>query len=163
MLFHLSIDADEPRHVAEVLAEIMGGEALPFPSVIEGSWVALSGDARGTLIEVYPRGTELMIGVGDADAFGRINPDAGRRGPVHFALATSLSFDQVFAIGAREGWTVKYRKRGGAFGVIELWAEDCLMVEVLTDEMQAEYLDTITIDNWRRMLAARDAAMRAAA
>ena len=48
-------------------------------------------------------------------------------------------------------------------GVIELWAEDCLMVEVLTDEMQAEYLDTITIDNWRRMLAARDAAMRAAA
>jgi hypothetical protein len=163
MLFHLSIDADEPRHVAEVLAEIMGGEALPFPSVIEGSWVALSGDDRGTLIEVYPRGTELMIGDGDADGYGAINPAAGRRSPVHFALATKLSFEDIFAIGARNGWTVKYRKRGGAFGVIELWAEDCRMIEVLTDEMQAEYLATITIENWRAMLAARDAAMRAAA
>lgn len=163
MLFHLSIDADEPRHVAEVLAEIMGGEALPFPSVIEGSWVALSGDARGTMIEVYPRGTELMIAKGDADAFGQINPAASRRSPVHFALATSLSFEDVFAIGAREGWTVKYRKRGGAFGVIELWAEDCRMVEVLTEEMQTEYLDTITIDNWRRMLAAGGAEVPAAA
>ena len=76
MLFHLSIDADEPRHVAEVLAEIMGGEALPFPSVIEGSWVALSGDARGTLIEVYPRGTELMIGAGDADGDIRKSHDS---------------------------------------------------------------------------------------
>jgi len=162
MLFHLSIDADQPRHVAEVLAEIMGGVALPFPSVIDGSWVALSGDDRGTLIEVYPRGTELMIGDGDADAFGKLNPAAGRRSPVHFALATKLSFEEIFAIGAREGWTVKYRKRGGAFGVIELWAEDCRMIEVLTDEMQAEYLATISIENWRGMLAAREAGMPAA-
>jgi hypothetical protein len=29
------------------------------------------------------------------------------------------------------------------------------MVEVLTPEMQQEYLDTITISNWKAMLAAR--------
>ncbi len=37
MLFHISIDADDPRRVAEVFAEIWGGRALPFPAVIEGS------------------------------------------------------------------------------------------------------------------------------
>jgi hypothetical protein len=46
----------------------------------------------------------------------------------------------VFAIAAREGWEAKYRRRGGAFGVIELWLENRVMIEVLTDEMQAEYL-----------------------
>lgn len=29
MLFHLSIDADDPRHVAEVIAELWGGRAFP--------------------------------------------------------------------------------------------------------------------------------------
>ena len=28
------------------------------------------------------------------------------------------------------------------------------MLEILTEEMQREYLDTITIPNWKRMLAA---------
>lgn len=34
MLFHLSIDADDPRHVAEVIAELWGGVATPFPPVV---------------------------------------------------------------------------------------------------------------------------------
>ena len=49
MLYHLSIEADDPGHVADVFAEIWGGVALPFPSVIDGSWVALAGDERGRL------------------------------------------------------------------------------------------------------------------
>ena len=68
MLFHLSIDADDPRHVAHVLAEYWGGVAMPFPPVIEGSWVAFAGDDRGTIVEVYPRGTEVHESAGDADA-----------------------------------------------------------------------------------------------
>jgi hypothetical protein len=28
---HASIPADNPKHVAEVLAEILSGEAMPFP------------------------------------------------------------------------------------------------------------------------------------
>ncbi len=37
--------------------------------------------------------------------------------------------------------------------MIELWIEGCQLVEVLTAEMQREYLDCVTIENWERMLA----------
>lgn len=153
MLFHVSIEANDPRRVATVLAEIFGGAAAPFPPVAEGSWVALAGDDRGTMIEVYPRGTELHIAEGDADAFGIQGPRRHHNG-VHLAMATDHEMDRVFAIADREGWPVKYCRRGGKFGVIEFWVEGCQMVEVLTPEMQREYLDIITIENWNRMLAA---------
>jgi hypothetical protein len=58
----------------------------------------------------------------------------------HAAVASPLQQAEVFAIAAREGWQAKYRKRGGQFGVIELWLENATMIEVLTAEMQREYL-----------------------
>ncbi|MBT2189153.1 hypothetical protein [Sphingobium nicotianae] len=152
MIFHLSIDADDARHVAFVLAELLGGEAMPFPPVIEGSWLAVADDDRGSSVEVYPRGTQLMIAQGDADAYG-VPGGPGPHSATHFAMATKLSVEQVFAIAEREGWPAKYRKRGGMFGVIELWIERTRMIEVLTDEMQREYLAAMTIENWKAMLA----------
>lgn len=144
MIYHVSIDADDPRRVAEVFAELWGGTIVPFPPVSTGSWMALAGDARNTALEVYPRGTELHEGEGDADGYGATGaPD--RRSATHVALATEMTADQVFAIAAREGWPAKYRKRGGAFGVIELWVEGCRMMEVLTPEMQAEYISDQTV------------------
>ena len=131
MLFHVSIEADDPRHVAAVLAELFSGAAAPFPPVGHGSWVAIADDERGTMIEVYPRGTELHIAEGDGDAFALPGPRR-RNNAVHLAMATNMDQEQVFAIASREGWPVKYCKRGGAFGVIELWIEGCQMVEVLT-------------------------------
>ena len=154
MLFHVSIEADDPRRVATVLAEVFGGAAAPFPPVAEGSWVALAGDDRGTMIEVYPRGTELHIGEGTADAFGIPGPRRHNSG-VHLAMASELDIEQVFAIADREHWPTKYCKRGGKFGVIELWVEGCQMVEVLTEEMQREYQGAISIENWKRMLEER--------
>lgn len=151
MMFHVSIEADDPRRVAEIFAEIWGGEALPFPSVTPGSWVALAGDDRGTMIEVYPRGTEIHAGPGHLDAVGvRVLPR--RHNATHMAIATSLDMDEVIAICDRAGWPAKYCKRGGVFGVIEIFAEGCQMVEVLTEEMQREYLGAISIENWKRML-----------
>lgn len=46
----------------------------------------------------------------------------------------------MLPIAAREGWPTKYRKRGGLFGVIEMWIEGRQTMEVLTPPMQAEYL-----------------------
>jgi hypothetical protein len=43
MIHHLSIAARDPRRVASVLAEIMGGRALPFPPT-PGSFFALQLD-----------------------------------------------------------------------------------------------------------------------
>ena len=51
----------------------------------------------------------------------------------------------MLAIAKREGWPAKYRKRGDAFGVIEIFVEGCQMIEVLTEEMQREYVEAVTI------------------
>jgi hypothetical protein len=155
MLFHLSIDARDPQHVATVIAELFGsGQAVPFPPVAQGSWVALAMDERNTTVEVYPRGTVLQPVEGDADGVGLPDPARGTDFGVatHFAMATSLTQEQVFAIAEREGWLAKYRKRGGLFGVIELWLEGDRMVEVLTHEMQAEYLAALAPENVKRLM-----------
>lgn len=157
MLFHLSIDAHQPHHVASVLAELFGGGTVtPFPPVSEGSWLAMAGDERNTMVEVYPRGTVLEEVPGDADAVGNFDMRAGNVPgfSTHFAMATRLSQDEVMAIAAREGWPAKYRSRAGLFGVIEMWVEGERMIEVLTAEMQAEYLATMTVGKWTGFLAA---------
>lgn len=154
MLFHLSIAAHDPRHVAGVIAEFWRGEAFPFPPVAPGSWIAMAGDDRGTAIEIYPIDTVLREEDGDADAIGEPTGEI-RFTATHAAIATVLNQDEVLAIAAREGWPAKYRKRGNAFGVIELWIEGRQMVELLTDEMQAEYLAAMTVGHWRDMLTAR--------
>ena len=153
MLYHLSLAADDPRHAANVIAELWSGRAYPFPPVIAGSWIAMAGDERRTAIEFYPRGTELREAPGDADAYGLLT-GAARHGPTHAAIGTQLDVDAVFAIAEREGWPAKYRKRGGVFGVIELWMEGCQMIEVLTPEMQHEYRESVTMENWERFLEA---------
>lgn len=152
MLFHVSLAADDPKHVAKVFAEIMGGEAQPFPFVGQGSWVALTGDERGTLIEIYPRGLDMHPASGEReDAIGMAGP-TNRFTPTHIAVATPWSREAVFAIGDREGWPVKHCRRGDKFDVIELWVEGCQLVEILTGAMQAEYIDAVRIENWRAMV-----------
>ena len=153
MLYHVSIEADDPRHVAEIFCEFWGGAVAPFPPVGEDSWLAFAGDDRNTMIEIYPRGTELHEAIGDADAVGLRFPRR-RHTATHFAVGTPLSETEVMVICAREGWPAKYRKRGGAFGVIEIWIEGCQMIELLTPEMEREYLETMTPAGWAAQLEA---------
>jgi hypothetical protein len=149
MLFHLSIDAENPRLVAGVLARLMGGKATPFPPVAEGSWVAHGGDDRNTLVEVYPRGTLLVEG--PEGVVGLPGPSS-RRSAVHFALATPLTEAEVHAIARWEGWPVETHSRGGKFRVIEVWLEGARLAEILTPEMQKEYLESVRLDRWEAML-----------
>ena len=58
MIHHLSIAARDPQRAAGVLAELMGGKAVPFPPN-PGSFFALQLDEHGSGVEVYPAGTEL--------------------------------------------------------------------------------------------------------
>lgn len=152
MLFHVSTDARNPQRVASVIAELWGGVATPFPAVIEGSWIATAGDAHNSAVECYPAGTELVQGEGADGGHGELRGNGGGSS-VHFAMATAKSVEAVEAIGVREGWTTKVCNRGGAFHVVELWLEDTRMIEVLTPEMQAEYLAAFTVPNWQGMLA----------
>jgi hypothetical protein len=151
MLFHMSAAADDPRGAAELVAELWGGKAYPFPPVGVGSWVAMAGDARNTTFEFYRRGTELQPAEGEVEGLV-VEGEPRRYGASHAAVATPLSVDEVKAIAARYDAPAKVLVRGGLFGVIEVWIEGRLMIEVLTPEMQAQYLEQITPANWERML-----------
>jgi hypothetical protein len=142
MLFHMSIAADDPQRVATVIAEFWAGTAKRFPPVSDNGWIALANDDRGTAVEVYPRGTVLRETAGDADAHGEASGSDAFTA-THGAIATPLAQDQVLAIAKREGWPAKYRKRGGLFGVVELWIEGRQMMELLTPDMQVEYLEAM--------------------
>jgi hypothetical protein len=154
MIFHLSMPARRPERVAQVVAELWHGTALPFPPV-EGSWMAMAGDDRSSAIEFYPDGVALFPAEGDRDAEGRrVQEDPAGHHAAHAAIATPLDEGEVHAIARREGWTAKTLNRGGLFRVIELWVEERTMLEVLTAEMQAEYLSTMTPASWGAFLDA---------
>ncbi|MEA3061484.1 MAG: hypothetical protein QOJ94_1265 [Sphingomonadales bacterium] len=153
MIFHLSADADDPKRAAELVAALWGGKAYPFPPIGIGSWVAMAGDERNTTFEFYARGTQLRPGEGDAEGIIAL-AEGAPYGASHAAIATHLSVEEVKALAARHGAPAKACVRGGLFGVIEVWIEERFMLEVLTPEMQAQYLEHITPANWERMLAA---------
>jgi hypothetical protein len=136
MIHHLSIAARDPRRVASVLAEIMGGRALPFPPT-PGSFFALQLDENGSGVEVYPAGTELQPGGDNGGTF--VKKEARGYGPTHFALSVTTDADTVEAIARREDWEC-FRCNRGLFHVIEVWLENESMVEILPPEFAAEYL-----------------------
>jgi len=136
MIHHLSIAASDPKHVAGVLAEIMGGKAVPFPPN-PGSFFALQLDEHGSGVEVYPAGTVLQPGGADGGSF--VKKEARGYGPTHFALSVTTDADKVEAIANREGWQC-FRCNRGPFHVIEVWVENESMVEILPPEFAREYL-----------------------
>ena len=151
MIFHISIAADDPQRTATMLGELWRGEAFPFPMVGKGSWVAHAGDDRRSTIEVYAR--DKAIFPTERAGEERYEP-VSRHGPFHAAVATPLSIEEVEEIGRRYGCHTSLCNRG-PFRVIEFWVDNCLMLEMMTAEMQAEYQGSITPENWKRMLAQR--------
>jgi hypothetical protein len=144
MIHHVSISAREPLHVAEVLAEIMHGHTRPFPGQIADSFMAISGDAHGTMVEVYPADTTLQPGEDDAQVIGLRGQDLPPTSPFHFLLSVPSSREEIERIGAREGWRTRLFGRGAPgqkpfFHVIEFWVENRLMIELAPEDMIGEY------------------------
>jgi hypothetical protein len=150
MIFHISISADDPKRTATMLAELWRGEAFPFPMVGKGSWVAHAGDDRRSTIEVYPR--DMALYPTERAGEERYEP-VSRNGPFHAAIATPLGIEEVEEIGRKYGCHTSLCQRGPWFRVIEMWVDNCLMLEMMTPEMQEEYQRSITVENWRGMLA----------
>lgn len=147
MLFHASISARDPENVTKVIAELWGGEHIPFLPLENGSWMAMASDDRNTMIEVYPENS--VIDYEEAKVVVQ-NPDPSTTPKIetHLAIGTKLTADELFAIGEREGWFTQRLRRKMGFDVIELWVENRVMLEVLTEEMQAEYLESTTTPRW---------------
>lgn len=92
------------RWAVQALAELMGGRAYPFRGPLPGAFMALAGDAHGTLIEVYPETTVMRPGDD-----GRRIPFATAAEPAahvgwHVNLSVALEREAIERIAAREGW-----------------------------------------------------------
>jgi hypothetical protein len=157
MIHHLSIAARDPKHAAGVLAELMGGTAVPFPPN-PGSFFALQLDEHGSGVEVYPAGTELEPGGAVGGSFVKHQKPRGF-GATHFALSVATDAGTVEAIAKRAGWHC-YDCNRGPFHVIEVWVENETMVEILPPEYAREYLAFTRPD---KIAAAMTAAPTAAA
>jgi hypothetical protein len=145
MIRHISMPARDPRHVASVLAELMGGRAYPFRGPLPGAWLALAGDEHGTLIEIYPETTVMRPAAGE-----RHIPFATTAAPPdhvgwHVNLSVALERPAIEAIAAREGWQVALYGaappgKPAVFHVIQLWVENRTLVELITPSMLPDYL-----------------------
>jgi hypothetical protein len=150
-IIHASMPADDPRHVAEVLSEIMGGEALPFPPGGPGSWMAWAAD--GILeIEIVPRGH--VMHQGEKEAEWRQEGEPRRLSEVHFAIGVNRPAAEIVAIAQRAAWPARTCTRGDMFDLIEVWVENAFLLELFDPEQKRVYEELVTLASWKELLAA---------
>ncbi|MBD2037017.1 hypothetical protein H6F76_18745 [Leptolyngbya sp. FACHB-321] len=154
MIHHLSITAHNPQHVAQILAELLQGEAFPFPAAnVPNSYVAVPLDSYGTTVDVHPFNTELLPGSGENGFQLKPNPDASIYTATHAAISVPTSEEQICEIAAREGW--RSVKRSGFFDVIEVWLENRVLIELLPPTFADQYLAFMEPQALKRFLAAK--------
>jgi hypothetical protein len=141
VIFHVSIEAEEPERVAKAIAELWQGSAQPLDPLVQGSWIAFCGDNALHAVEVFPQGTDIT----EAGYEGWVGPLRSGLRPTasHVALGTKLTKEAVTAVAEREGWHSKQIRRGDYFSVIEVWVNKYLVIEWLTPQMSKEYDDTV--------------------
>lgn len=147
----IDLSCVDRRQRPTVIGELWGGTAIEFLPANNGSWMALAADGRASAVEVYPRGN-LLSHASESSFVPDPDPTGLGLSATHLAIGTVLSPQEVHAIGEREGWLVRPRRRRMGFDVIELWVENRVMLEVLTDKMQNDYLETCTVPRWNAAL-----------
>lgn len=162
MLNHISIAVNDPENVANILAEIWDGYAMPFP-IAKNSWMVFADDAIGTAVEVTPINTIMVPGEGlpEEEGFSIETPTEefeskfllGDFSPAyvatHMNINSQLGVKEIKAIADREGWRCFVANRvEGLFQLIELWIENRFLVEVMTPEMTARYVELMKPQGW---------------
>ena len=145
MLHHISVAVNYPQQVANVLAEIFQGQAVPFPPH-PGSYMVLAKDEFGTVVELYPIETIIVPKINQGQAGFLSTQIAPEYTSVHAAISVPLSLEEIERIGAQQGWQVSLCNRDGFFDVVEFWVENRLMLELLTPRMAAAYLQLFQPD-----------------
>lgn len=150
-LIHASIPADNPSRAAEVLAEIMGGEALPFPPAGPEGRMAWSHD-EAVALEIVPRGHLIHPGPEEGEWREVANPQL--LSEVHLAIAVDRPASQVIAIAKSAGWPARICSRGeGYFELVEVWVEGRFMLEMFDPHQAAHYERVVTVENLKKYLA----------
>ena len=138
-IHHFTIPARNPKHVAGVLAELLGARVIPLPHP-EGNQLVYAGDADGTAIEVWPAGTRGVVGANETTLSDLPLPE----GWPHHAYITSDTADveKILATFVREGWKAERVYNGppnAGFGLVRGWIENQVCIEMGGSEMRAEY------------------------
>lgn len=142
MIHHLSLPAENPEHVATVLAEILDGKVTPlFPNT--GTYAAWSKDDYGTAVEIYPFGFTMQPGKDDAPVEMVSNTHKASHTECHAAISVALDTEALLSIAKREGWRALEHNRG-PFRVVEFWLENRVLIEFFTPEMEKEYTSAVT-------------------
>lgn len=146
-LLHVSISADDPQYVADFLAQVMGGVAMPFPPFPD-CWIAFAAEDDGTAIEVYP--TTHVLEAGPEQIACEIKTRDATPTFVHVAVGAQLDRAAIMALATERGWTSRICNRG-PFECVEVWLENRLLVELLDADMQKDYRSGMTAANWASM------------
>lgn len=150
MIHHISLPAQNPLHVAEVIAELFQGYCAPFPSH-PGSFVAFAGDEYGTLVEVYPLGTEMVPGEDEKPIQYQQNT-SNQFIATHAAISIPLDQSQIESIAQREQWRCVRCSRG-YFDVLEFWLENTVLLELATPELAQQYTAVLSAENLAKHFA----------
>jgi hypothetical protein len=158
MIHHVSIPARNPEHVARVLAELLGGYAGPFIGPFPGAWAISQEDEFGSGIEIYPETTVIVPG--DREG-GPGQAEAPRASAVHALISVKSDRASIERIGTREGWLTRHCWRGPGdvklFELYEVWVENRILLEVVTQDMLASYVKLANGTAQRELLARRAA------
>lgn len=146
-LLHVSISADAPEEVAGFIAQVMGGEAMPFPPFPD-CWIAFCKSDDGTAIEVYPTTHRLTPGLNQVSC--EIGPRHATPTFTHVALSACLNRVEIIALAKDRGWLARICDRG-PFTCVEVWLENRLLVEILDADMRRDYHKGMTSKNWASM------------
>lgn len=155
MINHISIAANEPERVANFLAELWNGAVYPFPPA-PNSFFVTANDGRGSAVEITPIDTILVPGEGlppeegfdsetrteEYEAKFMKSDFVPQYVPTHLNINTQLNEAEVKELARREGWRVLTCNRGeGLFQLVEIWIENRFMLEVMTPEQTARYVE----------------------
>ncbi|HUR99286.1 MAG TPA: hypothetical protein VMZ26_14565 [Pyrinomonadaceae bacterium] len=153
MINHISIAVNDPERVANVIAELWDGMVFPFPPA-PNSFFVVANDGRGSAVEITPAGTVLIPGDGlpdenDLDGATEVYEAKFVQSELrpkyvatHLNINTKKSIDEIREIAKREGWRVLVCNRGeGLFQLVEVWVENTFMLEVMTPEQTASYVE----------------------
>ena len=138
MIHHVSIPVTDTRHVAEVLQRLLGGVITRF-GPYRDSWIVWTGDEHGTAIEVYPVGTEMFPPDGPGQAEFRRADSPSPFVATHATVSVDRTVEEIEELAAAEGWRAVPLSRG-PFDVIEFWIENHVMLELMTPQMEADYI-----------------------
>jgi hypothetical protein len=140
-IHHFTMPANNPEHVAHVLAELTGGRPVRMPHP-EGAWMVVAADSPHTLLEVWPARSRAEVGSSHVAEHDAALPE---RWPHHAYVSVDLDTDAIVAILEREGWAHDVAWNGApggpGFELVRLWVENQMVLELASPEQLAQYTE----------------------